>query len=64
MDMKTLTGPLIKKIREALEMTPTEFASRLGVSAAAVARWETGSRKPRLDSMRKLRTMGRKAGVA
>lgn len=60
--MTMLTGQEIKEIREALGFTPTEFAAKLGVSAAAVSRWEAGGRHPRWDTMMKINEM--KDGLA
>lgn len=44
----------IKALREALGLTPTQFAFRLGVSASAVCYWEKGKKCPRPRIMRLL----------
>ena len=42
MDYKTI----IKKLRNKMLLTQSEFAKELGVSIASVARWETGENEP------------------
>lgn len=39
-------GGRIKKVRRELELTQTEFASRLGLTQNTVTRYETGDRNP------------------
>lgn len=39
-------GSRIKKVRRALDLTQTEFASRLGLTQNTVTRYETGDRNP------------------
>ena len=37
-----ITGSAIRQLREAKNMTQAELADRIGVSAKAVSKWETG----------------------
>lgn len=37
---------MIKKLRNKMLLTQSEFAKELGVSIASVARWETGENEP------------------
>lgn len=37
---------IIKKLRNKMLLTQSEFAKELGVSIASVARWETGENEP------------------
>ena len=39
-------GNRIKRVRRALDLTQTEFASRLGLTQNTVTRYETGDRNP------------------
>ena len=41
-----IIGGRIKKVRRELELTQTEFASRLGLTQNTVTRYETGDRNP------------------
>ncbi len=41
-----ITGSIIKKLREAKEMTQAELAQKLGISDKAVSKWETGKGYP------------------
>lgn len=50
MDYKTI----IKKLRNKMLLTQSEFAKELGVSIASVARWETGENEPTMKVKRKL----------
>jgi DNA-binding XRE family transcriptional regulator len=50
MDYKTI----IKKLRNKMLLTQSEFAKELGVSIASVARWETGENEPTMKIKRKL----------
>lgn len=45
---------MIKKLRNKMFLTQSEFAKELGVSIASVARWETGENEPTMKSKRKL----------
>ena len=47
-------GELIKKIREKMMLTQTEFAELLGVSFSSVNRWEKGHYEPTLKTKRKI----------
>lgn len=42
----------IKEIREALGLTQTEFAAKLGTTQNLVSRWESGAVRPSIDSLR------------
>lgn len=37
-----VTGAMIKRLREEKKMTQTQLADKIGVSAKAVSKWETG----------------------
>ena len=41
-----LTGATIKQLRETKSLTQTQLAERLGVTAKAVSKWETGKGLP------------------
>ena len=56
MDYKTI----IKKLRNKMLLTQSEFAKELGVSIASVARWETGENEPTMKVKRKLQTLFKK----
>lgn len=45
---------MIKKLRNKLFLTQSEFAKELGVSIASVARWETGENEPTMKVKKKL----------
>ncbi len=45
---------LIKKLREKLILTQTEFAKILGVSFTTVSRWEKGVHVPTMKVKRKI----------
>ena len=45
---------IIKKLREKLILTPTEFAEILGVSFTTVSRWEKGIHEPTIKVKRKI----------
>lgn len=47
----------IKKIRESLLLTQTEFAEKLGVSFETVNRWENGRHKPTMKAKRKIKKL-------
>ena len=53
----------IKKLRNKLIMTQTEFAEMLGVSFGAVNRWESGKFKPTTKTKRKLAPLFEKYGI-
>ncbi len=48
---------MIKKIRNKMFLTQSEFAKELGVSIASVARWETGENEPTMKVKRKLQAL-------
>lgn len=56
MDYKTI----IKKLRNKMLLTQSEFAKELGVSIASVARWETGENEPTMKVKRKLQVLFKK----
>ena len=37
-----ITGPAIKRLREARKLTQAQLADKLGVSDKAVSKWENG----------------------
>lgn len=45
-----MKGASIKKIREQLEMTQTEFAALIGVHLQTIARWENHKSGPKKGS--------------
>lgn len=45
---------MIKKLRNKMLLTQSEFAKELDVSIASVARWETGENEPTMKVKRKL----------
>lgn len=47
-------GNFVCELREAKGMTQSQLAAELGVTAAAVSKWENGEAKPRVDTMAKL----------
>src|SRR2546425_526067 len=49
--MRIMTGEEIRKLRRALGLTQQEFAAKLGVSFAAVNRWEKGRNAPQPDRL-------------
>lgn len=53
MNSKTI-GDAIRNERKKCNITQKELAERLGVSASMIAQYETGKRKPKLETMRKL----------
>ena len=48
---------IIKKLRNKMLLTQSEFAKELGVSIASVARWETGENEPTMKVKRKLQAL-------
>ena len=54
---------LIKKLREKMLLTQTEFAKELGVSIASVARWELGDCEPTMKTKRKLCKLFKENGI-
>lgn len=55
--MDMLEAKEIRAIRESLNLTQTEFAVRVGVSASTVISWENGMRHPRWDTMKKINSL-------
>lgn len=53
----------IKKLRNKLILTQTEFGKLLGVSFATVNRWEGGKFKPTIKLRRKLAPYFEKYGI-
>lgn len=51
---------LIKKLREKLMLTQTEFADLLGVSFSSVNRWEKGHYEPTMKIKRKIKELSEK----
>ena len=47
----------IKKLREKMILSQTEFAKELGVSFTSVNRWENGQFKPTIKAKRKIKKM-------
>mgnify|MGYP002767048071 FL=1 len=45
---------MVKKLRNKMFLTQSEFAKELGVSIASVARWETGENDPTMKVKKKL----------
>lgn len=54
---------MIKKLRNKMFLTQSEFAKELGVSIASVARWETGESEPTMKVKRKLAPLFKKYGI-
>lgn len=44
-------GGLLRRLRRELDLNQRELAGRLSVSPAQVARWESGTRTPRVDEL-------------
>ena len=55
---------MVKKLRNKMFLTQSEFAKELGVSIASVARWETGENDPTMKVKRKLRELFKEAGIS
>lgn len=53
----------IKKLRNKLILTQTEFGKLLGVSFATINRWEGGKFKPTIKLRRKLAPYFEKYGI-
>ena len=45
---------MVKKLRNKMFLTQSEFAKELGVSITSVARWETGENEPTMKVKKKL----------
>lgn len=46
----------IRRIRESAGISQAELARRLGVTQAAVARWESGRRRAKIDTLHRIAT--------
>ena len=44
----------LKELRENKGMSQAEFAADFGVTQSAVGNWESGSRKPNIDKIKKI----------
>ena len=53
----------IKKLRNKMILTQTEFAKELGVSFGTVNRWESGKFKPTTKTKRKLDELFKKYNI-
>ena len=51
-----ITGTTIKAIRESKGLTQTELAEKIGVTAKAVSKWETGKGMPDISLLQPLAT--------
>ena len=49
-----VTGPVIRRLREARGLTQAELADKLGVSAKAVSKWETARGLPDISLLQPL----------
>lgn len=54
---------MIKKLRNKMILTQSEFAKELDVSIASVARWETGENEPTIKLKRKLQVLFEKYNI-
>jgi DNA-binding transcriptional regulator YiaG len=59
---RTPTPAYIRTLREALGLTQTQLAQRLGVDKMTVARWEWGKLRPRQSAVTALNNLRREAG--
>ena len=48
------TGERIKAARKRAGLTQKEIADRLGISSSSIAQWETGTRKPKAETLQRL----------
>ena len=60
--MGMFTPHEIKELRESMGLSITEFAVRIGVSAATVSSWEAGRRHPAYDRLVKLNELQERNG--
>ncbi len=49
-----VTGPVIRKLREAQHMTQAELAEKIGVSSKTVSKWETAKGLPDISLLQQL----------
>ena len=54
---------MVKKLRNKMFLTQSEFAKELGVSIASVARWELGENEPTMKTKRKLKELFEENGI-
>lgn len=47
-------GEMVYKLRRRMNLSQNQLAAMLGVSGKAVSKWETGSAKPQVDTMKAL----------
>lgn len=59
--MDMLTPQQIRRIREALRLSYTELAVKVGVTENAARRWEIGDRRPRGGSLTMLYQLAEEA---
>jgi len=52
-----MTSQQVKQVRKALGLTQQEFAAKLGVSFAAVNRWEKGHNEPQPDRVARIQEL-------
>ncbi|HJB41832.1 MAG TPA: helix-turn-helix domain-containing protein [Candidatus Gemmiger avicola] len=48
------TAERIKAARKKAGLTQKQLADKLGISFQTIAQWETGSRKPKIDTLRRI----------
>ena len=48
------TGEMIKEARKKAGLTQKELGKRLGVSASMIAQYENSTRKPKLETLKKI----------
>jgi len=58
-----LTPNQIRALRKRLKMNSTAFATLLGVTTNAVARWELGDRRPRIETHDKMNELAKANGI-
>ncbi len=52
--MENVIGRRIKSARKRAGMTQSDLAEKLGISYQGIAQWETGSRNPKIQSLKKI----------
>jgi transcriptional regulator with XRE-family HTH domain len=57
-------GALVRRFREAVGLTPGQFARRLGVAPQTVNRWQKDEARPRLSQLRKFEALLHSGGDA
>lgn len=58
---EAVTPERIRKLREALGLTQKEMAEELGITRVTIARWETGTAKPKGLYLKALQGLADKA---